>query len=433
MKFSSVLVILSGLLLVQSVFAGTKYSIRTIRQKGITVDIKLLQGGNLQENMKGYFLERVNSRRSESSKLQPVARFLVVSTRNEEFSCRIEIAAKGFRPEKISYISMIEPLSPGPDFHVDKAMKERTGAQSDDNGKAIHEPVRAGKEIIPVGSVDKDVKDIAGAEQSSLGKSSESVASISLSGKNPDARPPGHQQGDQISGQSNPPERSQTEAGLLNVPNEKEAVSNPREELSRSITGSALSRFVEQASLKKPYVSLRYEYAGDISKKTLRSVVARKGLRDRYLNRSGNIPNNFHSYDVGSRAIVIDTATGLMWLSSGSPRSMTISRVQTWLHQLNAEAPAGFNDWRLPTVEEALSLVEEHAASSSKGPRGVRLFLNPIFSFQQPIVWTGDQVRNDVYWIVSFEKGFAEAHNYLGFRDEYHVFPVRRIQPINAR
>lgn len=56
--------------------------------------------------------------------------------------------------------------------------------------------------------------------------------------------------------------------------------------------------------------------------------------------------------------VVIDHATGLMWHQSGSTFGLNWYKAKRWVEQLNREGYGGYNDWRLPTIEEASSLLE---------------------------------------------------------------------------
>lgn len=56
--------------------------------------------------------------------------------------------------------------------------------------------------------------------------------------------------------------------------------------------------------------------------------------------------------------------------------------------------------WRLPTLEEAASLL-----TRERGAKG--LFINPMFSADIPEIWTGDHVlgQPDKVWVVLFGDG----------------------------
>ena len=56
--------------------------------------------------------------------------------------------------------------------------------------------------------------------------------------------------------------------------------------------------------------------------------------------------------------VVMDYATNLVWQQGGSSEYMEYEQAVNWVEELNRSGYAGFNDWRLPTLEEAMSLME---------------------------------------------------------------------------
>ncbi|HXB21293.1 MAG TPA: DUF1566 domain-containing protein, partial [Candidatus Solibacter sp.] len=68
-----------------------------------------------------------------------------------------------------------------------------------------------------------------------------------------------------------------------------------------------------------------------------------------------------HRYDVQvlrSAPVVVDSTTGLMWQRDGSgPQLMDRQEAKAYARSLNARKFGGFDDWRLPTLEEAMSLI----------------------------------------------------------------------------
>ena len=113
--------------------------------------------------------------------------------------------------------------------------------------------------------------------------------------------------------------------------------------------------------------------------------------------------------------MVIDNATGLMWHQSGSDEYMEWNKVKKWIERLNNNGYAGYNDWRLPTVEETASLLE-----SSKN--NDNLYIDPIFSNKQWWIWTGDKFGLEGAWRVYFSNGRV-YWSYL--YNNYFVRPVR--------
>jgi len=118
---------------------------------------------------------------------------------------------------------------------------------------------------------------------------------------------------------------------------------------------------------------------------------------DSVLNPEGRFGNAL--VDNGDGLTVTDERTGLMWQRAGldiaSNRTM-----QRAVEKLNSEGFAGFHDWRLPTMEEALSLMEPEM--NSKG-----LYLNPCFSREQPFIFVAARRQPGGYWFVDYKQGRA--------------------------
>jgi hypothetical protein len=118
---------------------------------------------------------------------------------------------------------------------------------------------------------------------------------------------------------------------------------------------------------------------------------------DSVLNPEGRFDNAL--VDNGDGLTVTDERTGLMWQRAGldiaSNRTM-----QRAVEKLNSEGFAGFHDWRLPTMEEALSLMEPEM--NSKG-----LYLNPCFSREQPFIFVAARRQPGGYWFVDYKQGRA--------------------------
>lgn len=81
------------------------------------------------------------------------------------------------------------------------------------------------------------------------------------------------------------------------------------------------------------------------------------GLFHKHLNESvSGFPNNYELQKDGQ--VVYDHASGLMWQQSGSNKYMFYEQAKEYVAKLNSDQFAGFSDWRLPTLEEATSLMK---------------------------------------------------------------------------
>jgi hypothetical protein len=67
----------------------------------------------------------------------------------------------------------------------------------------------------------------------------------------------------------------------------------------------------------------------------------------------------------------------------GSKKALDYFEALEWIDDLNIQKYAGCSDWRLPTIEEAVSLMETKKMSAE-------MQIDPVFSRTQRFVWTGD-------------------------------------------
>ena len=97
--------------------------------------------------------------------------------------------------------------------------------------------------------------------------------------------------------------------------------------------------------------------------------------------------------------VVSDKTTGLMWQQSGSDSTVLFKDAQSWINKINAKGYAGYKDWRLPTLEEAMSLMERSKKND--------LYINPVFDRKQYWIWTCDTEgsREARVWVVNFSYG----------------------------
>ena len=141
---------------------------------------------------------------------------------------------------------------------------------------------------------------------------------------------------------------------------------------------------------------------------------------DRGFEGHSTINHDYNFKTNGGDNVVVDSATGLMWHQSGSDELCTGNKQREWVEDLNSEEGyAGYQDWRLPTVDEAVSLLE-----SSK--KNGYLYIDPVFSKKQYWIWTGDKFDgSEVAWYVLFYDG-SVYWNYIRYGS--YVRPVRSVR-----
>jgi hypothetical protein len=101
--------------------------------------------------------------------------------------------------------------------------------------------------------------------------------------------------------------------------------------------------------------------------------------------------------DNGDDLTVTDKVTGIMWQRAGSDLA-SYRMLQGWMDDLNKAALAGYSDWRFPTLEEAMSLME-----NQKNTFG--LYMHPCFGKEQPFIFVSDRRKPGGYWFVDYKQG----------------------------
>jgi len=112
----------------------------------------------------------------------------------------------------------------------------------------------------------------------------------------------------------------------------------------------------------------------------------------------------------GLDSVVTDNTTGLMWEIGEvgrRPNDVSWAEAENEIEILNYLRFGGYTDWRLPTLEEALTLMEPTAVAFSPGY--TPLHIHPLFGWQRRSTWTSDH-DGSIGWLVDFERGIVEDY-----------------------
>ena len=130
-------------------------------------------------------------------------------------------------------------------------------------------------------------------------------------------------------------------------------------------------------------------------------------------------PDQYRPF-VRTDAEIRDAQTGLIWLRAGSG-------AVPFATALAACPPNGAITYRLPTMKELLTLVDEQPHQEYEDGGLVSITIDPNAFPSTPAVpfWTGSGVAGDstMAWTVDFSTGVAEPHAKI----ESH--PVRCVRP----
>jgi serine/threonine protein kinase len=112
-----------------------------------------------------------------------------------------------------------------------------------------------------------------------------------------------------------------------------------------------------------------------------------------------------NDFQVNADGTVRDKATGLIWQQAGSDYTVTWHEAKSYIQELNKKRFAGRTDWRLPTVNELMSLLTEV-------PRAWDLCIEPIFDQKARWLWSSDRCSFISAWYVSVNMGYISWQDF---------------------
>ncbi len=151
-------------------------------------------------------------------------------------------------------------------------------------------------------------------------------------------------------------------------------------------------------------------------------VIREKKFNQGFFGHS-TISHDYEENIIEGDNIVIDHATGLMWHQSGSFKNISWKGAKRWVIKLNENGYAGFTDWRLPTLEEAVSLLEPSAKNGNQ-------FIDPAFDKMQSSVWTCDSnISNSS---LSLDRAWSVDFNYSLISRKEIMIERKKIRPVRV-
>ncbi|MEN8141695.1 MAG: DUF1566 domain-containing protein [Thermodesulfobacteriota bacterium] len=134
--------------------------------------------------------------------------------------------------------------------------------------------------------------------------------------------------------------------------------------------------------------------AAMIQEEEVAALAASYNLYDSRHNPQGEFANFL--VDNNDGLTVTDKVTGLMWQRGGCDLT-AIRRMKEYVARQNGENFAGYGDWRLPTMEEALSLMEPQLNQAGT-------HTHPCFSAEQPFIFVAAQRHPGGYWFCDYKQ-----------------------------
>lgn len=172
---------------------------------------------------------------------------------------------------------------------------------------------------------------------------------------------------------------------------------NPTEQVARVIH-SQLTESSAPARPKPPQIVLRSKPLNELSwAEVANEMLQEKDFFDARWHKLGNsLRNKYEKIERNGHKIVIDHTTGLTWQQTGSLKSYV--NIEKYIRGLNQQNFGGHKTWRLPTLEEAMSLIKPQK-------NHYELYIDPAFDQKQKRIWTADKEDEISAWVVYFDEG----------------------------
>lgn len=146
---------------------------------------------------------------------------------------------------------------------------------------------------------------------------------------------------------------------------------------------------------------LRSEPAAYDSLEAVEEMLKKRDFQDMRLNRrGGGVRHVYEVVPTPNGAMVLDHATGLMWQKSCSSENLTFEEASDYVTLLNTRSYGGYDNWRMPTLEEVMSLMEPDYNQGR--------YIDPVFDPKVVLVWTADTCPGWGAWLVHFTMANCE-------------------------
>ncbi len=137
----------------------------------------------------------------------------------------------------------------------------------------------------------------------------------------------------------------------------------------------------------------------------VKEMLVDKGYFDSEWNKEASgFNNDFEEICREGDWLIFDRNTGLTWQKKGSDKHIVFEEAIAYTEMLNKDKYGGYRDWRLPTLEEAMTLMK-----SVKNNNG--LYIDTAFSPTQRYIWSIDENPTTGHWGADFSAGYCGVSN----------------------
>jgi len=166
-------------------------------------------------------------------------------------------------------------------------------------------------------------------------------------------------------------------------------------------------------------IRLRSSPLVNLTEELVIKMLKEKDFYDGERNWKGKgIHHIYELFEKNGDKVIFDHTTNLYWQHSGSKASLKHHEMINYINKINQDNFYDNNDWRLPTLEEAMSLME-YQKNEQNGQ-----YISSHFDKTQQWIWTSDKDSASRNWLALFYYG----HCYLSDKINTNFYYVRAIR-----
>ena len=159
----------------------------------------------------------------------------------------------------------------------------------------------------------------------------------------------------------------------------------------------------------------RSQALNELSEHDFETLLEQKDAFDEFWNgENRRLSNRYKIAERDGKQLVTDRLTALTWQRAGSPHPLSFAEAEQYVNDLNKQRFAGHRTWRLPILDEAMSLMMPYKDDGA-------LYIDSVFDRTQQSIWTEEETFEGARWVVTFSVG----NYYVPVASHYYVRAVR--------
>jgi hypothetical protein len=159
----------------------------------------------------------------------------------------------------------------------------------------------------------------------------------------------------------------------------------------------------------------RSQALNELSEHDFETLLEQKTAFEEFWNgEDWQLSNRYKTNERDGKQLVTDRLTDLTWQRSGSLHPLSFAEAEHYVNELNKQRFAGHRTWRLPILDEAMSLMMPYKDDGE-------LYFDSMFDQTQRSIWTAEETFDGARWVVTFSAGNC----YVPVASHYYVRAVR--------